>query len=185
LLWPGAAAPRPYQTFANVSKGAALTSTLTPLTALAQGYLLRRATLLDLRSLHRLEQVIFPRDAYPYFDLSLLFLWPGVINLKITAPDGSLAGLVSATRALAEDRAWIITLGVDPAHQRRGLGAYLLAVAEQRLKRPYVRLTVRQGNQPAIRLYERTGYAVIERKLGYYRDGETGLVMEKHLNAGH
>lgn len=157
----------------------ALTST--PITALAQGYTLRRSTLLDLRPLHRLEQVIFPRDAYPYFDLLMLYLWPGVINLKVSAPDGSLAGFVAATRGLAQDRAWIITLGVALEHQRRGLGAYLLATAERRIKRPYVRLTVRQGNLPAIRLYERTGYVVIERKYAYYRDGETGLVMEKKM----
>jgi ribosomal protein S18 acetylase RimI-like enzyme len=150
---------------------------------LAGGYALRRATLFDILAVRRLERVIFPRDAYPYFDLALLFLWPGVLNLKATAPDGSLAGLVSATRGLTRDRAWIITLGVGPAHQRRGLGTVLLATAEQRLGRPNVRLTVRAGNTPAIRLYERTGYTVIGHKYGYYHDGETGLVMEKRLEA--
>jgi ribosomal protein S18 acetylase RimI-like enzyme len=151
---------------------------------LARGYILHRATLLDLRTLHRLERVIFPRDVYPYFDLALLFVWPGVLNLKIDAPDESLAGFVSATRGLASQRAWIITLGVDPAHQRHGLGTYLLATAEQRLKRPNMRLTVREGNLAAIRLYEHTGYTVIERRWGYYRDGETGLVMEKRVMFG-
>ncbi len=86
---------------------------------LPPGYTLRRATLRDLRALYRLERLIF-RDAYPYFDLALLFLTPGVINLKIAAPDGSLAAFVCATRGLARDRAWIVTLGVSPAHQRRG-----------------------------------------------------------------
>ncbi|HVO69408.1 MAG TPA: N-acetyltransferase [Aggregatilineaceae bacterium] len=151
---------------------------------LARGYLLHRATLRDLRTLHRLERVIFPRDAYPYLDLALLFVWPGVVNLKITAPDGTLAGFVSATRGLASQRGWIITLGVDPAHQRHGLGTYLLATAEQRLERPNMRLTVRESNLAAIRLYERTGYTVIEHKWGYYRDGETGLVMEKRVKLG-
>jgi ribosomal-protein-alanine N-acetyltransferase len=163
----------------RVAKEADLTTA--PYSTLAQGYVLRRSTLFDLRPLHRLEQVIFPRDAYPYFDLSLLFLWPSVLNLKVSAPDGSLAGFVSSTRGLAQDRAWIITLGVAPEHQRQGLGGFLLATAEQRLKRPFVRLTVRQGNLPALQLYERTGYVVIERKYGYYRDGETGLVMEKNM----
>ncbi len=149
---------------------------------LAQGYRLRRATLLDLRALHRLETIIFPRDAYPYLDLGLLFLLPGLFNLKITAPDGSLAGFVSCSRGLSRERGWIITLGVNPAHQRRGLGAYLLAICENRLKRPFMRLTVREGNLPAIRLYERTGYHVIEHRWGYYRDGETGLVMEKRID---
>jgi len=149
--------------------------------SLARGYVLHRATLLDLRALRRLEGVIFPRDAYPYFDLALLFVWPGVLNLKVVALDGSLAGFVSATRGLASQRAWIITLGVNPVHQRHGLGAYLLATAEKRIGRPYMRLTVREGNVTAIRLYERAGYTVIERKWGYYHDGETGLVMEKHV----
>jgi ribosomal protein S18 acetylase RimI-like enzyme len=158
--------------------------TLPSAMSLTQGYILHRATLLDLRALHRLERVIFPRDAYPYFDLALLFVWPGVLNLKIAAPDGSLAGFVSATRGLASRRAWIITLGVDPAHQRHGLGAYLLATAEQRLKRPNMRLTVRESNLAAIRLYEHAGYVVIERKWSYYRNGETGLVMEKHVKFG-
>ena len=149
--------------------------------SLAQGYTLRRATLLDMRALHRLEGVIFPLDAYPYFDLTLMFIWPGVINLKIAAPDGSMAGFASCTRGLSRERGWIITLGIAPAHQQRGLGAYLLDVCEKRLKRPVVLLTVREGNTPAVRLYQRAGYQTIERKWGYYRDGETGLVMEKKL----
>jgi hypothetical protein len=118
--------------------------------SLAEGYTLRRATLLDVRALHCLEAVIFPRDAYPYFDLALMFLWPGIINLKIITPGG-------------------------------GLGGYLLDVCEKRLKRPVVLLTVREGNTPAVRLYQRAGYRTIERKWGYYRDGETGLVMEKRM----
>lgn len=150
---------------------------------LPPGYVLRRATLLDLRALHRLERVIFPRDAYPYPDLALLFLVPRIINLKIVAPDGSLAGFVSASRGLSYERGWIITLGVAPAHQRRGLGKVLLAAAEARLKRPFVRLTVRESNVPALQLYRRAGYTVIERRPAYYRDGEAGLIMEKQLSA--
>ncbi len=150
--------------------------------SLAQGYTLSRATLFDMRALHRLEGMIFPLDAYPYFDLTLMFIWPSVINLKIAAQDGSMAGFASCTRGLSRERGWIITLGIAPAHQQRGLGAYLLDVCEKRLKRPVVLLTVREGNTPAVRLYQRAGYQTIERKWGYYRDGETGLVMEKKLS---
>jgi ribosomal protein S18 acetylase RimI-like enzyme len=150
--------------------------------SLAEGYTLRRATLFDVRAIHRLHRVIFPRDAYPLLDLALMILWPGVTNLKIAAPDGSLAGIVSLTGGLSRRHGWIIMIGVDPAHQRRGLGTALLHAVERRLRREYVRLTVRQGNARAIRLYEREGYTLVEKKFGYYRDGETGLVMEKKID---
>jgi ribosomal protein S18 acetylase RimI-like enzyme len=148
--------------------------------ALVRGYRLNRSTLFDLRAVYHLERIIFPRDAYPYIDLAVLFMWPGIVNLKVTTPDGTLAGFVSAVRAWQHrDRGWIITLGVAPVHQRRGLGSCLLAAAEARLGRPCIRLTVRDGNTPAITLYRHAGYEVIERKPGYYHDGETGLIMEK------
>ena len=155
--------------------------TATQAISLIEGYRLRRATLLDVPATHRLHRVIFPRDAYPYLDLTLMMLWPGVINLKITAPDGSLAGVVSITGGLSGRHGWIIMVGVAPAHQRHGLGTALLHAVDQRLRRDYVRLTVRQGNFPAIRLYEREGYTIVEKKFGYYRDGETGWIMEKRV----
>jgi hypothetical protein len=89
--------------------------------SLAQGYMLRRATLLDMRALHRLERVIFPRDAYPYLDLAALFLWPGVINLKIAGPDGTLAGFASCSRGLLPERGWIITLVTSSGVSRVGV----------------------------------------------------------------
>lgn len=147
----------------------------------AQGYRLRRATLLDLRAVYRLERAIFPLDAYTYLDLAVLFIFPGMRNLKVVAPDSSLAGFVSAGPARVRRRGWIITLGVAPAHQRRGIGRWLLDEAERRMGRPEMRLTVRASNAPAITLYRRAGYGVVERKPGYYRDGETGLVMERKI----
>ena len=145
------------------------------------GYALRRMTIGDIGALHALERVIFPLDAYGYLDLAILFLWPTIVNLKIVAPDDKLAGIISGIRALDAQRAWIITVGTAPAHQRRGLGAFMLHTMEQRLKRPHMRLTVRSGNTPAINLYEQTGYSTIARKIRYYRDGEDGLVMEKQV----
>jgi len=149
---------------------------------LPPGFKLRRATLRDVRAAHRLHQVIFPHDAYTYFDLTLLFLWPPVINLKLTAPGGELAAFLSCVRSWQSvDKAWIITIGVHPAYQQRGLGTYLLAYGERRLGRPCVCLTVRESNLPAIKLYRKTGYVVARRQPGYYYDGEAGLVMEKAI----
>lgn len=151
---------------------------------LPPGFKLRRATLRDLRAAHRLQQVIFPRDAYTTFDLALLFLWPPVINVKISAADGGMAAFLSCVRSWQSvDNAWIITIGVHPAYQQRGLATYLLAFGERRLGRPCVCLTVRESNLPAIKLYKKTGYEVVRRQPGYYHDGEAGLVMEKEVGA--
>lgn len=132
-----------------------------------------------MRAVYRLEQAIFPLDAYPQFDLFLLFVIPGIVNIKAVAPDGSFAGFASGTRPFFHDRGWIITFGITPEHQRKGLGTRLLAVCEERIGKPDIRLTVRAGNIPAITLYDKAGYRVISRKPGYYRNGETGLIMEK------
>lgn len=48
----------------------------------SQTYQITRATMRDVRAIRRLEQVIFPLDAYTYLSLSTLLMWPGGANLK-------------------------------------------------------------------------------------------------------
>jgi ribosomal protein S18 acetylase RimI-like enzyme len=138
-----------------------------------------RAHLLDVRRIHRLEKAIFPQDAYPLFEIVLLLVFPRLCNYKLLAADGTVVGFVSASKPWLNEPAWIITLGIAHDHQRQGLGRFLLAWCEAKLKANRVRLTVRASNAPAIALYENTGYVHIGRHHGYYNDGEDGLVMEK------
>jgi ribosomal protein S18 acetylase RimI-like enzyme len=145
-------------------------------------YHIEPAALGDLRAVYRLERVIFPLDAYSYFDLMLLLFWPGTVVLKYVAPDGALAGFAAGAPPRHDRYGWIITLGISPDHQRRGLGRRLLAACESQLDAACIRLTVRASNMPAIRLYEATGYQFVTRRPGYYRDGEAGLIMEKCLD---
>ena len=78
---------------------------------------------------------------------------------------------------------WIITIGVLPEYQGRGIGAQLLAHAEQAMRQrgQVAKLTVRRSNARAIHLYERHGYKWVTTYARYYADGEDGLVMEKAL----
>ena len=46
---------------------------------------------------------------------------------------------------------------------------------------PKVKLTVRRGNLPAIKLYEKMGYSQVDIWSRYYRNGEDGLVFEKSI----
>jgi ribosomal protein S18 acetylase RimI-like enzyme len=47
---------------------------------------------------------------------------------------------------------------------------------------PVIKLTVRRGNLPAIRLYEKMGYSQIDIWSKYYRNGEDGLVFTKLMD---
>ena len=88
------------------------------------------ARLFDLPAIRRLEQVCFPKDAYDIFTLLSLAVTPGVMRLKAIADDrlvGYLAGEIRADEATG----WVITIGVLPRYQGRGIGRALLSSAEK------------------------------------------------------
>ena len=138
------------------------------------------ASLRDLGSLRRLEQVCFEKDAWPLLDLIAVLTWPDVIKLK-AVEDGEMIGFVACDPRPSENASWIATIGVDPRYQRRGVGRALLHACEDRTSMPSVRLTVRMSNHAAISLYEKEGYRSVDIWKRYYNDGEDGLVMEKRL----
>ncbi len=92
--------------------------------------------------------------------------------------------LVVAHRALAgraligfimsrqvEDEAEILSVAVDPARRGRGLAGDLLTLHLRRLAGLGARtvfLEVDENNKPAIRLYDRAGFAQISKRPNYY-----------------
>lgn len=70
------------------------------------------------------------------------------------------------------DVAQVMTIGVAPAAQRRGLGALLLTALldhARDLGAEAALLEVRVDNEPAIALYERFGFTVLGRRRRYYQ----------------
>ncbi|HEY5340689.1 MAG TPA: GNAT family N-acetyltransferase, partial [Candidatus Aquilonibacter sp.] len=66
-----------------------------------------------------------------------------------------------------DDQAFVAYMAVDPAHRGAGVGAALLARAEDEARRrgvPYMALMVTKENAAARALYDRAGYRV-ERRL--------------------
>jgi ribosomal protein S18 acetylase RimI-like enzyme len=64
-------------------------------------------------------------------------------------------------------QAFVAYMAVEPGSRRQGVGAALLAAAEDEARRrglPYMALMVTQENEAALRLYERDGY-LTERRL--------------------
>ena len=139
------------------------------------------ASLRDFGALRKLEHACFDKDAWPLLDLFAVLTFPHVIRLK-AMEDERMVGFVAGDPRHDKGWGWIATIGVDPRHQRRGIGRALLRACELQLKVASIKLTVRMSNQAALALYEKEGYQTVDVWKGYYSDGEDGVVMEKILS---
>lgn len=136
------------------------------------------ASLRDLGALRHVEQICFPKDAWPLMDLIGVLTFPGVVRLK--AVNGKqMVGFIAGDIRRLEGVAWIATVAVLPEFRSRGIGAALLQACEAQISVNRIRLCVRPSNDVAIRLYERFGYTKVGEWTRYYQDGESALVMEK------
>ena len=103
----------------------------------------------------------------------------------LTEPAGFLLGRVIA------DEAELLTVAVDPAARRQGMGARLLAGFAATAKARGAAtafLEVAAGNAPAQALYAQAGWVTAGRRKAYYHapDGtaEDALVMTRDLSHG-
>ena len=142
-----------------------------------------RATWCDVRALVQLDRRCFrPIDVYAWYELWQMCIWPCLIALK-ALQDDRLVGFIAGDPRRHEGHTIIVTLAVDPDYQRRGIGERLLREVEARAPRgvPRVQLMVRQSNLPALHLYSKLNYTIVETWPRYYEDGEDAYVMEKAL----
>lgn len=136
------------------------------------------ATWRDLNSLRHIEQVCFPKDAWPLWDLIGVLTFPNVIRLKAMRDD-KMIGFAAVDLRPSEQTAWIATIGVLPEYRGRGIGRQLMQACEQQVTLKSIRLNVRASNHVAIQLYQDLGYIKIGVWPSYYSDGEEALIMEK------
>lgn len=147
----------------------------------ANGFQLQPAGLRDLLALRRLENECFPEDAWPLIDLFGALTLPGMVRLKAVV-NSEMVGFVAGSLKLHEKVGWIVTIGVQQVHRRKGIGLALLQACEIRLKAPAVRLCVRRSNLAAIQMYRLTGYNNVDVWAHYYTGGEDALVLEKKFS---
>ena len=96
----------------------------------------------------------------------------------IIVADGVVAGCGGFQ--LSGEQGDILTVGIDPAYRRKGLGRLLLDAMIKEFKSKGGKalfLEVREGNIPARALYERCGFMEIHRRKGYYRAPEEDAVI--------
>jgi ribosomal-protein-alanine acetyltransferase len=149
-------------------------------------YLLRRAELEDLPEMIRHESEIFGHDAWSpelmVAEVSHPMSYYLVARSAETKEFAGYAGLRAAvTGGEGGDIQTIATLA---QHRGKGLGRTLLRALLEEARNRRVQdifLEVRADNPTALALYESEGFAVIDRREGYYQpDGVAALVMRRH-----
>lgn len=145
----------------------------------------RQAGPQDIDRIDAIEAASFTADRFARRNLRRMLVGGRTLFLLADAPTGEGGSLALSLRR-GSKVARIYSLAVDPGSRRHGLGEALLAAAEQyaaaRACR-VMRLEVRASNRAAIKLYERRGFRLHDRRKAYYEDGETALVLEAPVGA--
>ena len=145
---------------------------------------IRVAGAADIDAIDAIEGRSFTQDRFPRRNLERLLKSPSALVLLARTgerPSGYAALLFRKGAAVAR----LYSIAVDPDERGKGVADALLAAAGRRSAARgagRLRLEVRPSNRAAQRLYERAGFAVIDRKAGYYGDGEDAIRMERRLS---
>jgi ribosomal-protein-alanine N-acetyltransferase len=119
-----------------------------------------------------LEKILFPGDD-PWSAQSFRDEVSRGLPYFAARLDGELVGYagLGVTAGPPQAEAEVHTIGVDPAHQSRGIGRRLLDALLQVADELHatVFLEVRTDNELARRLYETAGFAVVGLRTRYYR----------------
>jgi len=146
---------------------------------------LRPMTLVDLNECWQLDLRCFvDGEAYERETFRYLLSNPQTIARQIRSESGDMSAF--AIGVIEPDGiGHITTVGVAPEARRRGLAHLMLHEIERSFANRgvnTVRLEVRVGNEPALRLYEHLGYSIVQRMTRYYSNGDDGYLMVKSLD---
>jgi [ribosomal protein S18]-alanine N-acetyltransferase len=147
----------------------------------------RRITLDDLPGVLELEHLLFVDDAWSEETYrGELADQSGTRHYVLVEDDGAIAGW--AGLAAAGGQADVLTIGVRPELQGRGVGSTLLAaLLDEAAERgcAEVFLDVRADNERARHLYERRGFKAIGVRKRYYQpSGVDAIVMVRESPPG-
>jgi len=140
---------------------------------------LRRVQQKDLRRIHEIEKLSFK---YPYslnYIKLLLILSPELFY--VAEVDNEIVGYVVGLIEYG-NIGHIISIAVHPKWRRKGIASKLLMKIEEEFKRRNIKifvLEVEVNNKPAISLYEKHGYRIIDVIKRYYPGGEDAYLMIK------
>ena len=142
----------------------------------------RPVQIADLDRVLAIERACFGKYAY---DRKLFAEYTRTCgDLFLVAEEGVKVIGYGITRIWDSARAELVSIAVDPAAQRHGAAAALMARTLRRLRRlglERLTLTVKVSNLPARAFYEKLGFRKVRRAPRYYEDGSDGLRFVKLL----
>lgn len=132
--------------------------------------LLRPLRVSDVARVAALERQLFGPSAWS--EAMIRAELGGPARLYLGADDDSAVLVGYAGLWFDGEDAQVMTIGVAPSAQRRGIGSALLQALvdhARELGAQTVLLEVRVDNEAAVALYERFGFAVLSRRRRYYQ----------------
>ena len=121
-----------------------------------------------------------PHWLIPQLEAELLR--PDSIFLSAESPDSRLCGYFIGR--ILEKELQVLSISVGPAYLRRAIAARLLdcAFSKARLKGcARATLEVSERNIPALNLYKKSGFQIVGKRVKFYNDGSSALLMDKLL----
>lgn len=119
-----------------------------------------------------------------HFEAELDKPWSVLWVLSDDETDETIAGYLVG-RLDGSESAHLINIATDLPYRGMGYAKKLLgAFVSEALRRECVRivLEVRRSNMPAIQLYQRLKFTIMQIRRGFYSDGEDAYVMELALD---
>ncbi|MFC3300041.1 ribosomal-protein-alanine N-acetyltransferase [Arthrobacter agilis] len=147
-------------------------------------FTLRDLAFEDIEAIGRLENELFPTDAWPLEMFYTEFFQPDTRRYIVAEADGVPVGYAGVM--VIDTTADIQTIGVLPRVEGQGIGRAMLTELLGEARRrgaDTVMLEVRADNPRAQHLYTRFGFARIHTRKKYYRDGVDAWVMQLVLPA--
>jgi ribosomal protein S18 acetylase RimI-like enzyme len=144
---------------------------------------LRPAAPGDLDALLALEHRAFAHDRISHRSFRHFLSSASAVAI-VSEEDTELAGYALVLFRPGTVVARLYSIAVAPPASGHGIGAMLLAAAEEAaIKRgcALMRLEVREDNAPAIARYRKSGYRQFGRRAKYYADGADALRFEKRV----
>jgi len=149
-------------------------------------FAIRKAVPSDLGSILDLQRTLFLHEPVQPSDSEFEALIVGRSSWITVVEMGG--GVVGYT--LVRDRPFrpwsaIDIIGVSTEYAGAGLGEALVSHVLAHARRPLVRLFVRASNLAARRLYQKTGFFQVGRRVANYGDGEDALVFMRLRKKRH